>query len=199
MSVNNLSDLEKTLNTIMFYCITIIPPVLTFIGFIGNTVTLLVCIHPTLINKSLYKWMAGLAVINNLMIITMWPHSYATQIPFNSFTCPLMHHLTITLYQTCCWGMVMISIDRLLQVAAPFKYEFTRKTSFVVILFVGMLIVFSALYVPAFYAFVPGSLIDCLWLTNDAANYIRYFTLIAATISPFIVMLICTAITVFVI
>lgn len=186
-------------------------PLIISLGIIGNAFSFLIFSRKQF-KKTIFQVYFRLVSISNTLAVII-PVNYFLMYQFNydisklsSFTCKLMDYLIYTSCPISSYILAYASIDRMLHMVSPFKYQFRNKIKFQ--LFICILVIFITMiyYVPIL-VFRKLEPIIGINQSDEIKQYVCVYTdggfiywmdLFYSTIIPFVIMFISTSITVFV-
>ena len=172
--------------------------VFTLLGTIGNGLVIVVYTRNEMRKYPMSTYAVCLAIVDILQIAAFWPQHFITFCPWFSsdLKCKLINFVINTTFYYSAWTVVIISVDRMLDVLFPFRFQYRHKLWFqMVIIAVSYLILFTIpLPVVIYYKEHTNekSVYNCEIPSHVTQFTISLLDLLFGALLPFIIMFTCT-------
>ena len=170
---------------------------LTIVGVFGNIITIIIFRQKEFQKQSTSAYFIILSIVNIINIIyvplTLIPSKWSV----NSFACKTCFGLLIIIPEIQSWIVATCSIDRLLMVMVPHKFDFRKKLLFQLAIIIIIVLILTLTLIPylVYYEFdkTPQNETMCL-LMADSPSWVWIYGKIEfallRTIFPFLIMII---------
>ena len=194
--MNDTADFINALNYWFTFITTII---LTAVGFIGNTMTILFILRPEIRNISLFRYILVTMINDCLILVSMWFFMFPEIFMFNTESCKLTTFWCILVFKFSGWIVVVSLVDRLLSVKFPTKFKFRNQLKYQALILVIILFLLGLLTIVNFTYYDMHGLTNknktfCRIATPQIQFYLILFDSVIAIIIPFILMVIMSII-----
>jgi hypothetical protein len=176
----------------------------TILGFIGNILTFKVYTMPALRKNNLSLYFRTISVFNNYQLVHMIRISVMTRFNWdmrllNDFMCKMVDYSEYGVNAVSAWLLVVISIDRFMNIAYPRRFPFLTKRSFQ-----WAIVLFICLNQPIYYSYmiwnselhtinstdpITNETLIGYVCVNNAAQLLSWLDLFNSTLEPFAFMI----------
>ena len=114
------------------YLNLITPIVVTTIGLVGNSLVLIILSNVKFRKISFFRYLIVMTVVDLFNLILCWPdyHRDFFKVNFSGVICKLYEYFAYVMYQLSPWIMVLSTLDRLIAVKFPTRFQFRNSIKF---------------------------------------------------------------------
>ena len=174
-------------------------PVLTVLATIGNLLTLLIMLKPSMRTKSTCFYMASLAIFDTMAIyfncftkwITLFEDIDALKV--SDAACKTINFMSYTSFDIAVWILVAMTIERFVAVHFPFKASKYATIKHAKIVLVSIIVVFTGINLHFFWTVSLNSRGQCASLEDHEDFHNEVWPWIDATMYsflPFVLLLV---------
>jgi hypothetical protein len=206
--VENVDDYNENAVDILIKvaCVIVeIYPVIIVVGSISNVLALILFsakkFHNTIFS-TYFRFLLACDTYTILILATFKYLRFKSIINVrnvNDSLCKLTMFFTYTVPVISAWILVAISFDRLMTILKPTQFLFRKKTTFQVMVCIGIIIFNTLYYSPLLFSYTQLMIenntpqLICLLIDDNAINWMDLFN---STLVPFSLMIIFTSITI---
>ena len=188
--MNNTDDYQNILFNVNF----ISTSTLTVICLIGNPLIIYIFLKPEFQKVPMFNYLIALAVVNTIHLLINWPLLYPNSflINQNSISCKLFNFIVVVPFEIAPWLLTLSSADRYLSVKYPTTQQTRKKfiNQFSAIMFVTVITLLINVPNFVYHDIEHGS--GCTSTSDDIKFKMDMFTLLFATLVPFVLMVLST-------
>ena len=167
--------------------------VLTVVGFIGNSITIMIVARPEMRNISMFRYLLASMVNDCLVLMTMWLFNFPEIFINDSISCKWNTYLEYLNFNYSGWIVVVSLADRFITVKYPNKFLFRNQFKFQALVLLLIFFILVMLNIP-FYAFYDyySSSNKTICRTNERETefYVQLSSALIGVIMPFFLMII---------
>jgi hypothetical protein len=191
------------METLQFYFSIISCSVLISIGIFGNIISIIIFKSKTFKNQSFSRYLACTCIINIIVLLYLpIMLMMSTIFIINSINCKLIVGIRVLITETQAWVLALCSLDRLISVVIPYKFQFKNKLNFQIGIISIVIIILALFLMPAAYYYETEinkyNQTECsLPLKHELAWVFLYFKiqyLLLRTVLPFLIMIITSVV-----
>ena len=119
--------------------------VLSLAGIIGNTFNFYILSRPKFLKESMFRYFMANEIFGSICLIFMWIHYIPIIFGLNvsNLYCKMVIYTTYVFYYSYPWIYVLNSVDRLISLKYPFKFQLRKKFKTQALTIGSILLVFT--------------------------------------------------------
>ena len=155
-------------------------PLVSIIGLVGNTMSILVFTSQKMKKSSSSVFLAALAVVDNIFLVSLlitWFDGEWHQIIRNALTCQLIIYTTYVSSFLSVWLVVCFTYERFFAISFPLKINFLCTVYREKVVVIGLLILACILYNFCFWTITTREVADTVTCTHKF-EYFDFLTIV---------------------